>query len=491
MAEEKKIVGFNPSDIKEGAEVDENNPWEDDALGRQEFAKPLTDWVRIAGDAPFGIAVDGKWGSGKTFLLQRWCSEFSKQGKAIYFNAWEDDFHTDPLTAIIGQLWSAIEGDGWEEICNLWKEKCGTIIKKKALNHVGLEEDDLQTASGRAVKEYLDARQNINTLKERLKKLADATKEETGSPLVVVVDDLDRCCPTFAIKLLERVKHVVGVQGIAFVFGVDQKQLEASIQSVYGEIDATDYLRRFFGFGMVLPQVDASKYCAYLIEKHKIAEAIEESPVHKLKYKQEGWESDWRYAVGEMPAMSGYMRLSLRQIEQAVRAWLFVLRSKEVAEKPAMYMFEGSLVIFILLKIKNRDMYKRFFNGDCDSQEVMNYLFGFLPWEEVQGDEHKKRTDCIVCIVLACYFFYERNECLKIVDEFEQANKMEFDEPLPNKYRYVPQKIVEMKNRDTRQNLILRLLSSIKKAKNAKQSQKPPSLQKVAHFLEWGDNWRV
>ena len=461
--------------------------------------------------------------------MKRWHVEFSKQGKAIYFDAWADDFHADPLTAIMGQLWNEMRAPKWKEIYDLWEEeyiafamkkicrsagwkfvrkqkyvsiiitkvlknalckKCIAVVMRIYIKSFGLTKNNLQTGAGRTMGEYLQIKENVNEIKERLAILVRETRKKTDSPLVIVVDELDRCRPTFAIELLERVKHVVGVPGVIFIFGINQKALEESIKVVYGNIDAEDYLRRFFQYVMPLPQAEAAKYCQYLINKHKIAEAIAESPVHRAKYGQTRWESDWPETVKEIPAMLGYMGLSLRQTEQVIRLWLFVLHSKEIDENLKMYQFEGSLAIFILLRIENRDMYERFFNGDCEPQEVMNYLFDFLPWEEVQGDEYKKRKDCMVNIVLACYFLYEEDECSKIISEFEQASEAKSADELSKKYRYVPQKIIEMQNNGTRQDLLFRLLDLMKYAKEAKWFQNPPSREKVAHFLEWGDNWR-
>ena len=80
--------------------------------------------------------------------------------------------------------------------------------------------------------------------------------EETKQPLVFIIDELDRCRPTFSIELLERVKHIFDIPGIVFVFGINRDELCHSIKSVYGEIESGIYLRRFFDVSLSLP--DAS-----------------------------------------------------------------------------------------------------------------------------------------------------------------------------------------------------------------------------------------
>ena len=65
------------------------------------------------------------------------------------------------------------------------------------------------------------------------------TKTEDPRPIVFIIDELDRCRPTFAIELLERVKHIFNqAHGIIFVFGINRTELTKSVRSVYGDIDA-------------------------------------------------------------------------------------------------------------------------------------------------------------------------------------------------------------------------------------------------------------
>ena len=488
----------SPSDVEREAEVNAKNPWGDDKFERVNSAKLLTGLVSGARGAPFCIAVDGGWGSGKTFFLKRWCAEFSKQGKAIYFNAWKDDFHADPLTAIIGQLWDALENGVLRNIYDSMKANGQTIIKKSVLNYSGsgLTPDDLKTAAGKTVGNYLEARQNIDVLQKRLRKLAKTTRRQTGLPLVFVVDELDRCRPTFAIELLERVKHIVGVPDIVFVLGINQKELEKSIQSIYGEIDVADYLRKFFDIGMTLPQAEASKYCRHLIDTHKISKSIKESNIHRLQGRG-GLSSDWYNIIEEgIPVMASYMGLSLRQVEQAVRMWLVALRGIENADSDVRaYQLEGSLAIFVLLRIKDRDMYENFFNEDCAIKDIMDCLLRFLPWQEILGNNEystqKYWRYCMRSIVMACCIFCTERELREIIDEFQQARSVAKTASLSKNYFHVPQKIIEVQHDDSMWQDLMQILSeSLEYTKGIRMFYSPPSRQAIIRFLEWGDNLR-
>ncbi len=85
------------------------------------------------------------------------------------------------------------------------------------------------------------------------------------TPLVVFVDELDRCRPDFAIKLIEVVKHLFDVPGVCFVVSTNMKQLSESVRAVYGGgFDAAHYLQRFFDLTYHLPPPDHYRYAMSL-----------------------------------------------------------------------------------------------------------------------------------------------------------------------------------------------------------------------------------
>lgn len=75
------------------------------------------------------------------------------------------------------------------------------------------------------------------------------------------VDELDRCKPSYAVKLLERVKHYFANDRITFVFSINSEQLQHTISGYYGAgFNAGKYLDRFFDLRVSLPQIDMKKY---------------------------------------------------------------------------------------------------------------------------------------------------------------------------------------------------------------------------------------
>ena len=170
------------------ADVSSEQPWGDDVLERRELATRLTNLIRTQ-SAPFTISIHGKWGTGKTFLLKRWQKDLEHENfKAIYFNAWEDDFCNDPLLAILGQLADYLKESTLDTIASRMIEIAIPLLQKNVfgvLNKTtGLSLEIPDTKEKTLVDEYLEHRATKDKLKQHLSNLSDAVVNETGHPLV-------------------------------------------------------------------------------------------------------------------------------------------------------------------------------------------------------------------------------------------------------------------------------------------------------------------
>ena len=261
------------------AQIDPENIWAGDIGDREKVARTL---IKLLGGqpGPLTTCLDGAWGSGKTFFLRRLCAMYSADKVeekpsapvAIYFNAWEDDSLDDPLIAIIGQLKKKLTGNSFAEIHDAITRNAKPLLAKAAfaflkvvtkgvpvLGDMDLKAEDFESTNEILLDSYGKMTRSREGLRENLRRLADQVFEESGKPLLFVIDELDRCKPTVAIALLERVKHLFAVQHIVFLFGVDKTQLGHTIRAVYGKIDVNTYLMRFFEYTYVLPKLKASE----------------------------------------------------------------------------------------------------------------------------------------------------------------------------------------------------------------------------------------
>ncbi len=373
MSEENKVVAEQrelPKLKHPEPDVSPEEPWQDDVLDRAKIAEKLTSYIRDQRD-PFVISIDGKWGTGKTFLLKRWQKELEDEGfRVIHFNAWEDDFCDDPLLSIIGQLSEHFKRGKLKTLADEMGKIAVPLLKKNALLglsratgltfEVDLNERDL-------LQEYRDQRQCKTELKGHLAKMSAATFAETGHPLVFIIDELDRCRPTFAIELLERVKHIFDVSDIVFVFGVNRDEFCSSLNSVYGDIEASVYLRRFFDMEFSLPETNTDPFCRSLMRKYRLEEcfrSLSESAKTAMHFQE------YRHLSEGFPALCVRFGLSLRDIDYCVR--LLALTARSLLDRQ--YMYPYLLGFLIPLKFKEPLLYRQFISGERLASEVMNFV---------------------------------------------------------------------------------------------------------------------
>ena len=366
-------------------EINPDDPFSDDALGRKEIAVALTNLVKDE-ENPLVVGLHGSWGTGKTYLLKRWQQELKNDNfQAIYFSAWEDDFIDDPLVSIIGQLWDELKSPAFTSLLNTAKECAlpllktgmGNAIKSATAGIADFKADDFKSSAKQFFGEYANAHKKQKHLNTSLKKLAKKVRKDTKHPLIFIIDELDRCRPTYAISLLERIKHLFNVPNIVFVLGIDKIQLKISIESIYGsEMDTDNYLRRFIDINFSLPVASTPEFCKHMLEVHglevffvKLSERAEHK-VHTDEYAQ--------FSSLFSKLVSG-LGLSLREVEHIILSFVFVVRNMEVRT----YMYPYMLAILLVLKVKDQELYQGFIQGKSSPAEVLDFLNPYVPPPEV------------------------------------------------------------------------------------------------------------
>ena len=383
--------------------------WEGDVLGRAQFAGRLTDIIENAAEhKSFTMSLHGGWGTGKTYLLRGWQKQLQEEERrVVYFNAWEDDFQADPLVAILGQMREDLGGGYAEKIAEAAKEIFPKLLTKAALittristgGMVDLSEKDITTSAGDILGEYEDVRTSIRHLRTCLTEISEEVKTESEFPLVFIVDELDRCRPTFAIEVLERVKHLFGAPNIVFVFGVNKDVLKESIESVYGNIDTEDYLRRFFDIGLTLPLASAKAYCEHLLSQHEDLAVV-------LNMRSNPEDGSWQLGAERLLApLMDYMHFSLREVEHAIRLLRFAINMRISSSREGALGEAWSISLLILLKMKEAAMYADFLDGKCQCVNIINYFHDvWTSHSNEQGDLHM--------VELAMYRFGDAEEIM-------------------------------------------------------------------------------
>ena len=129
------------------------------------------------------------------------------------------------------------------------------LIKESEIEELKDIKGDLANSSSAVVSGFIEERLNshskdielLATFREALSELPSTLNDSEGKPLVIIIDELDRCKPTYAVEIIEKIKHLFSVNNIVFVLVMNKKQLEESVKCIYGqEIDAHAYLQKLF-----------------------------------------------------------------------------------------------------------------------------------------------------------------------------------------------------------------------------------------------------
>ena len=339
--------------------ISRENPWEDDQLDSKAIAYKLSKLVDSQQDQPAVLALDGRWGTGKSFMLERWQAERNKDHpeSTVYYSAWHDDFSNDPLICLAAKL---------QESTGIDISKAATKITMNIFKQVvnigtGFNLDELEKSLEKidAVNTYKKTQEQVKSIKDELIK-----KINKQYPIVIIIDELDRCRPTYAIELLERIKHLFNVPGIVFVLGMNKSQLCQSIQSVYGQIDADEYLQRFINYTIAMPPLEADQYV-------KVCGGSEFL----------GW-------------LCQSFNLTLRQAENVCRIEAMAKRLVPHTQAHPEDINTMPLVISILavLRIKTPSLYEGFKSGEKSSDEVVLYFHDnltiYISGKPIDPDSH-------------------------------------------------------------------------------------------------------
>lgn len=251
-----------------------------DRLERKQFTDRLIQYIIGLADSesaalPAGrvIAVNAPWGAGKSWVAERLATQLKSnqriQRPGIYVNAFEFDFHQDPLavlaSAILNQAsaTNAAKAGLKEATKTVLKESLPVLLKgamktgvTKLVGDEAFQDvaDTLADSTEKTLEALIDTFAATQRSGQAFRsKLAEFAQSTSGS-LVVIVDELDRCRPTFALDLLERVKHLFDVPNVVFVLFFHRDAMASVIHQMYGTGINTDaYLRKFISLNIELP----------------------------------------------------------------------------------------------------------------------------------------------------------------------------------------------------------------------------------------------
>lgn len=229
------------------------------------------------------ISLDAAWGDGKTFFVRQvektleyvtkrdWGEEnedfkklksffqntclrsvvLNKSYFPVYYNAWLYDNHDDPLLSLVLTIVKTTEVYLNTTPDKTVKEHVSELIEGFSVSIGNMQ---LNPFSKSTEKDILSSVKTAEQIREMVKDILNCVITEKAQRMVIFLDELDRCRPSFAIEMLERIKHYFEDERIIFVVSVNKEQLIHTISKCYGYgFDSSGYLNKFFDLNAHMP----------------------------------------------------------------------------------------------------------------------------------------------------------------------------------------------------------------------------------------------
>lgn len=365
-------------------EIPKDSPFANDLLGREQYADILTSLIDTA-QKGFTMSINAEWGYGKTTFIRMWEAKLQDNGySTVYINAWEKDYIQDPFAVVMLTIWEQTQKQN-EHIKNINKAIKGLaditskIIAYKYIGEAALDSIKKglsnEMSCSFVLDDYIEHIKKIEDFKQQLSEYVKQLQSEEGKKekLIVFIDELDRCRPTYAVEMLERIKHLFSIDNIVFVLAVDQSVLQESIKGFYGSsnISAENYLRRFIDIEYGLPEPSIDDFIDYQVNYHELDQYITEHTPHPM-FARENVDYSFQFPL-MIKTLFKAVPCSLRNVEKYFNRIEYVIRTLKLN----LGSFFVSVFLTYIYIFKN-DIYKQIKEYKYKDHELLHTIENLL-----------------------------------------------------------------------------------------------------------------
>lgn len=285
----------------------------------------------IAVEPPYTFVIDAPWGSGKTFFVKQVARVLQMANSTleqdreqlsstyggidkelleapclpIYFNAWEEDHFDNPILPILATIANAAEKQCVKGGKDFGKGVIGVL--EAAASLIGYGGDINGVIENFSGTDFLARYKEEKELRGKIDELIKTNLPGIASRAVIFIDELDRCRPEFAIKVLEQTKTLFQQESIVVVYSTDITQLAHSLQGVYGpSFEGRKYLERFYDKRLELDPIKPADYLLYKGINTMDGYTFMDITIDLLSYKHASLRACNRL-VDSMTNLSGYI----------------------------------------------------------------------------------------------------------------------------------------------------------------------------------------
>lgn len=414
------------TDIKDQDVVIETFPA--DKLERSKYANFLTQYLisssydeSKSADLNYVLNLNSEWGSGKSYFLRRWADDLKSDHPVVYIDAWKQDYSEDPLMTVISSLISQLreqadidENDimikAPKKLIGLLKAAAPSLVRGLSKRYIGIdpvkimESDEEETigdvkdengnpidmglAASKIVEQLINEHDSkavaIKHLKLKVNKWIELVVQEKSlsKPAFVFIDELDRCRPSYAVEMLETIKHIFDIPGVVFVVATDTEQLQHAVKAIYGVgFDARVYLSRFFNsrFSLKAPNLEN------LLEVHCDIQKLSKEYFDKLNILVWPVNDDYSLTLDNITAVLNAFKLSPRSAIQITERIIATLSNLNPNAKIDLIM----LTTLLCIREKEESLYeeiitKKFNRKEGDNSiNLSDYLINYFTIKQI------------------------------------------------------------------------------------------------------------
>ena len=382
--------------------------FENDVFGRKEFGQRLFRLLQSHGKTGLVITLDGAWGVGKTYFMDQWTNwtnetlnsanpgRKEKKQNLIRIDAFSAEPYGDPVQIVgseivaFGQTLDLFPREEAKEFL----VKLAKATQKSAIGAVGgailgevisripyvgndtVDDDQSEgdaSTDGRgnagrpAEKAFADldigsVKNQIDDVKKKLEDVVVEFQKNRDFPLVLVIDELDRCRPNFTVQLIESIKHFFDVENVVFLLVVQKQQLHEAFISVYGNIDAKKYLQKFVHIDLSLPTNHGR-------QGRKDFRTIGDTMMRELEFHNQVDQKTAAVLSESISDVSHMLKLSLREMERIYASMIVYWSMSDETLK------NGVLPVFLAaLKVCDIDAFEKIRQGPVSCSELLSRL---------------------------------------------------------------------------------------------------------------------
>ncbi|WP_163920000.1 P-loop NTPase fold protein [Photobacterium sp. Alg240-V54] len=409
-----------------------------DQLDREKYANFLTTFLAKQGydnardndqnKRNYVLNLNAEWGAGKSYFLKRWAHDLKDHYPVVYIDAWKQDYSDDPLMTVISSMIKQLRTQAGKDadkaifkvsrkFVGLLKAAAPTLARGIATKYLGVDPlKIMEMADDKAIGENIDsdgksidmglAAQKmvehlinehdskataIESLKLNVEQWVEAVigKNNTKSyPAFIFIDELDRCRPSYAVEMLEAIKHIFNIPGVVFVVATDTEQLQHAVKAIYGEgFNAKQYLGRFFNSRYTFKAPSYEKLINVHCDIYKLSDDyLKQKEIITFPDSLDQIHDDKRITLKNLTVVYDAFNLSARQVIQVTDRLIATIDN--MSHVPCLNIVY--LTFLLCLREKDSEMYdlvcKNRFDADVkingNTRKIVQHLsWGYL-WED-------------------------------------------------------------------------------------------------------------